>query len=193
MATGTLKFGRTDLFGGGMTVNLPDNYLDASKLRQIPDNQEVYLCKDGLTSILFDITERVDEPSVDEAIRYHLEDIVEKGDGIKVWSSSHTSMAKLPSQNPTSTLLATTHPSFANNSNSPQFTALLLILVRLPAQRADIVVTINIPHVSGEYDASEINLEEGHPGHLIQEGMAIRDQILGSLEVQKWDLFGNSS
>lgn len=89
--------------------------------------------------------------------------------------------------------MATTHPSLSNNSSSPQFTALLLILVRLPTQHTDIVVTINVPHVPGNYDASEISLDEGHPGSLIQEGMAIRDQILGSLEVLKWDLFVNSS
>ena len=48
-----------------------------SKIRQVPDNQEVYLDKNGFTSLTFDITERVSHLSTDkEALEYHLADIV---------------------------------------------------------------------------------------------------------------------
>ena len=67
-----------------------------SKLRQVPDNQEVYIKETGLTSIIFDITERVDESDVVEAIKYHLEDVAEKGNLIKVWANSVVNMAKFP-------------------------------------------------------------------------------------------------
>ena len=67
-----------------------------SKLRQVPDNQEVYVKETGLTSIIFDITERVDESDVVEAIKYHLEDVAEKGNIIKVWANSVVNMAKFP-------------------------------------------------------------------------------------------------
>ena len=71
----------------------------------------------------------------------------------------------------------------------PYFTALVLTLVRLEAQTTDIVVTVNVPHYTGRYDPSEIDLEEGQPGKLIKEGMAIRDMILQSLEIGDWGLF----
>lgn len=56
-----------------------------SNLRQVPDNQEVYVNGNGLESITIDITERV-EGLVEgdrqifsdlDALKYHVEDIIE--------------------------------------------------------------------------------------------------------------------
>lgn len=52
-----------------------------SKIRQVPDNQEVYLDKNGFTSLTFDITERVSHLSTDrDALEYHFADIVAEND-----------------------------------------------------------------------------------------------------------------
>jgi len=73
-----------------------------STIRQVPDHQEVYLDKDGFTSIIFDITERVglsgSGPAVDgAALTTHLEDIVDSDtDTVKVWNTSNTQFSKLP-------------------------------------------------------------------------------------------------
>ncbi|MBE3049193.1 hypothetical protein IMZ48_43190, partial [Candidatus Bathyarchaeota archaeon] len=72
-----------------------------SKIRQVPDNQEVWMDQDGYTSIIFDITERVGPkgsgPEIDGgALTAHLEDVV--GDDIKtvkVWNSSVTEFTRL--------------------------------------------------------------------------------------------------
>lgn len=59
-----------------------------SDLRQIPDHQEVYLDKEGFTSITFDILERVDSVANDEeALKYHLEDITDSDGQFQVLSS----------------------------------------------------------------------------------------------------------
>ena len=56
-------------------------------IRQVPDNQEVYLDKNGFTSLTFDITERVSHLSTDkEALEYHFADIVAETDTQHVWS-----------------------------------------------------------------------------------------------------------
>jgi hypothetical protein len=71
-------------------------------IRQVPDHQEVYLDKDGFTSIIFDITERVglpgSGPAVDgAALTTHLEDIVDSDvDTVKVWNTSNTQFSKIP-------------------------------------------------------------------------------------------------
>lgn len=71
-------------------------------IRQVPDHQEVYLDKDGFTSIIFDITERVGAagsgPAVDgAALTTHLEDIVDSDvDTVKVWNTSNTQFSKIP-------------------------------------------------------------------------------------------------
>ena len=76
--------------------------IEPSTIRQVPDHQEVYLDKDGFTSIIFDITERVgvagSGPAVDgAALTTHLEDIVDSDiDTVKVWNTSNTQFSKLP-------------------------------------------------------------------------------------------------
>jgi hypothetical protein len=109
----------TPLFGGALIVDLPSTFADVrcvtpfpstnvrlihviSTIRQVPDHQEVYLDKDGFTSIIFDITERVGlpgrGPAVDgAALTTHLEDIVASDiDTVQVWNTSNTQFSKLP-------------------------------------------------------------------------------------------------
>jgi hypothetical protein len=70
-------------------------------LRQVPDNQEVYIDKDGFTSIIFEINERVggggSSAEIDgRALITHLEEIV--GDDVerlKVWNTTPTQFSKL--------------------------------------------------------------------------------------------------
>jgi hypothetical protein len=72
-----------------------------SKLRQVPDNQEVYIDKDGFTSIIFDITERVGSkgsgPEIDgRAMTTHLEELVgDDLDRVKVWNTTPTLFSRL--------------------------------------------------------------------------------------------------
>lgn len=74
-------------------------------MRKVPDNQEVWIDKDGFTSIIFDITERVDAPgshksSLEEdgqAMTMHLEDLVgSDADTVKVWNTTETQFSHLP-------------------------------------------------------------------------------------------------
>ena len=85
-----------------------------STIREVPDNQEVYLDKDGFTSIIFDITQRVDAPGGGlerdgRALTTHLEDLVgEDADTVKVWNTTETQFTHLecgPSAPPTHPLL----------------------------------------------------------------------------------------
>lgn len=72
-----------------------------SKLRQVPDNQEVWIDRDGFTSLVFEIDERVGEkgngPEIDgAAMTTHLEEIVgEDIDRTKVWNTTPTLFSKL--------------------------------------------------------------------------------------------------
>jgi hypothetical protein len=72
-----------------------------SKLRQVPDNQEVWIDQDGFTSIIFDITERVggsgSGPEVDgRAMTTHLEDMVGSDiDTVKIWNTAETEFSNL--------------------------------------------------------------------------------------------------
>jgi len=50
-------------------------------IRQVPDNQEVYIARGGLTTIVFELTERAAPPAHpcvtdEQALRYHYDDMV---------------------------------------------------------------------------------------------------------------------
>ena len=47
------------LFGGAITVSLDGDYLDASDMRQVPDNQEVLLSRTTNVSVIVEVLQCV--------------------------------------------------------------------------------------------------------------------------------------
>ncbi len=83
------------------SCSLADKWHPCSKLRQVPDNQEVWIDQDGFTSIIFDITERVGEPGTGpeidgRALTTHLEELVGSDiDSVKIWNTAETEFTRL--------------------------------------------------------------------------------------------------
>jgi len=197
----------TPLYGGALICDLPTHFADVSTIRQVPDNQEVYIDKEGFTSIVFDIAERVggpgSTPEIDgQALTIHLEDIVgDEVDRTKVWNSTSTHFSRLDETIPAYTLIATQapkpphsdhHSSSSGGSGgggSPDFTAIILTLVRLEREKTDILVTINVPHIKGEYDEDEVDLELGKQGKLIGDAVDYAAKIWETFKVKDWGLF----
>ncbi|KAK5662604.1 hypothetical protein OQA88_8518 [Cercophora sp. LCS_1] len=187
----------TPLFGGALACDLPEKFADVSKLRQVPDNQEVYIDKDGFTSIIFDITERVGPTSTGSletdgrALTMHLEELVgDDADTVKVWNTTETQFSHLDASIPAYTLIATQTPKSASErSSAPDFTALILTLVRLEKESTDILITVNVPHIKGEYDEDEVDLALGKQGELIGDAVEYAAKIWSTFEVKDWNLF----
>lgn len=202
------QFRKTDLFGGAITANLPSGFADVSTIRQVPDHQEVYLAANGFASIIFDITERVTEPQTDqEALGYHFNDIVTPGDESKIWESSAVQLDHFPSMTPACTLIASTKPAVPPTTPmAPTSTTILLTLIRLVSKSTDLVITINLPHLPAEVDAVDgtiasgtlsggenresVDFENRHFGSFVEEGMKVRDEVLRTLRIENWSLFG---
>jgi len=185
----------TPLFGGALIVDLPSNFADVSTIRQVPDHQEVYLDKDGYTSIIFDITERVGLPGSSAAIdgtalTSHLEDIVDSDDDVvQVWTTANTVFSKLPEGTPCYTLIASQTPPFKEGSKSPDFTAIVLTLIRLEKESTDILITINVPHIKGEYTEEEVDMQMGKQGVLIENAVEYASRVWESFKIKDWGLF----
>ncbi|KAK8076119.1 Mog1p/PsbP-like protein [Apiospora phragmitis] len=179
----------TPLFGGALVCDLPSNFADVSKLRQVPDNQEVWIDRDGFTSLVFEIDERVGEkgngPEIDgRAMTTHLEEIV--GDDIdrtKVWNTTPTLFSKL--EYVSSTFIV----RLLAEKASPDFTAIILTLVRLEREKTDLLVTINVPHIRGEYNEEDVDLELGRQGKLIGDAVDYAARIWETFKVKDWNLF----
>jgi hypothetical protein len=89
-------------------------------------------------------------------------------------------------------LIATQTPkvdSSKASSSAPDFTAIVLTLVRLEKELTDILITINVPHIKGEYDEEEVDLELGKQGQLIGDAVEYAAQIWSSFKVKDWNLF----
>jgi hypothetical protein len=91
------------------------------------------------------------------------------------------------------TLLATSPPGAKQRGrdNEPDFVGILLTLIRLEQQKTDIVVAVNVPHVRGQYDPAEVDLQSGKWGPLLEKGREMREKVLEGLEVRDWGLFVN--
>ncbi|KAF3801073.1 Nuclear import protein mog1 [Colletotrichum gloeosporioides] len=209
------RYKSTPLYGGALVCDLPEKFADVSKLREVPDNQEVWIDQDGFTSIIFDITERVgpagSSPEIDgRAMTTHLEELVgEDIDTVKVWNTTETSFSRLrwvaifarltysltrryplsSTEVPAYTLIATQTPKSKSGSAAPDFTAIILTLLRLEKESTDILITINVPHIKGEYDEEDVDLELGKQGKLIGDAVEYAARIWETFKVKDWTLF----
>lgn len=93
---------------------------------------------------------------------------------------------------PAYTLIATQSPAAdqAKSSAVPDFTAIILTLIRLEKEATDIVITINVPHIKGEYVEDEVDLELGKQGVLIGDAVEYAARIWDTFKVKDWGLFG---
>ncbi|KAI1136332.1 Mog1p/PsbP-like protein [Hypoxylon sp. FL0543] len=195
----------TPLYGGALIADLPSNFADVSAIRQVPDNEEVYIDKDGFTSIIFDITERVggpgSGPEIDgRALTTHLEEVVgDDLDRVKVWNTTPTVFSRLDDDIPAYTLIATVAPPKRDSASASasddrpatktDFTAIILTLVRLEREKTDLLITINVPHIKGEYDEDEVDLQLGKQGQLIGDAVDYASKIWETFKVKDWGLF----
>lgn len=92
---------------------------------------------------------------------------------------------------PAYTLIATQTPPAdpSSRSGAPDFTAIILTLLRLEKELTDVLITVNVPHIKGEYDDEEVDLQLGKQGKLI--GAAVEDaaRIWETFRVHDWNLF----
>ncbi|OAA59651.1 Mog1/PsbP, alpha/beta/alpha sandwich [Niveomyces insectorum RCEF 264] len=185
----------TPLFDGAIVAELPANFADVSKLRQVPDNQEVFIDKDGYTSIIVEICERFgsagSSAEIDgEALTVHLEDLVgDDADSVKVWNTTETEFSQLPAGTPAYTLIATQTPHRGHAAGTPDFTAIILTLVRLESEATDILITVNVPHIKGEYDEDDVDIAMGKQGQLIGDAVEYAANIWSTFEIKNWKLF----
>ena len=93
---------------------------------------------------------------------------------------------------PAYTLISTQTPRVGKareGSSAPDFTAIIMTLLRLEKEKTDLLVTINVPHIKGEYDEADVDLELGRQGKLIGEAVEYSARIWESLAVKDWGLF----
>jgi len=51
------------------------------------------------------------------------------------------------------------------------------------------VITLNVPHIAGQYAPDEMNLELGTLGKQLGAALVYRNRILETFEIRDWGLF----
>jgi hypothetical protein len=92
---------------------------------------------------------------------------------------------------PAYTLIATQtpHPDPESRTPAPDFTAIVLNLIRLEKESTDILITINVPHIKGEYDEEEVDLQLGKQGKMIEDAVEYAAKIWETFKIKDWNLF----
>jgi hypothetical protein len=95
------------------------------------------------------------------------------------------------SQTPAYTLFATHKATqeAISRGKAPDFTGILLTLIRLEHQKTDLVICVNVPHVDGEYNKNDVDPSAGKQGPMLDAATSFRDRILQSFEIKDWELF----
>jgi hypothetical protein len=65
-----------------------------------------------------------------------------------------------------------------------------MTLLRLEKYKTDVLITINVPHIKGEYDEKEVDLELGKQGKLIGNAVEYSARIWETFKIKDWGLFG---
>ncbi|KAJ5082858.1 hypothetical protein N7532_011901 [Penicillium argentinense] len=123
-----------DFFGGAIRGVVPQRWIDASNLREIPDHQELFLSPETLSNLIIEINQRVSQedalsafttlsqqnPSlaaangadsseaIDQAAAlYHMQDLCDEGDSMQIITPpQQMSLARLTASAPAGTLVS---------------------------------------------------------------------------------------
>ncbi|AGO11049.1 AaceriAFR434Wp [[Ashbya] aceris (nom. inval.)] len=139
------------LYGGKISTVIPQGFLDASEVREVPDTQEVFVNNrdapgaDGLgtnESVIVDLLERADEDDA-AALRTHLEDIALRNSS-GAWQVVRCERAG------TQTTCVVVEPVLKWGQAARAETLVLCFgLLRLPQVATDVAISVNCP-VAGE-------------------------------------------
>lgn len=70
---------------------------------------------------------------------------------------------------------------------------ILLSLIRLIPQATDFLVSVNIPMyhqgATAGTNSDLVDVEQSEYGRLFQEGLALRDEVVDSIQIRDWSLF----
>ncbi|KAM8874825.1 ran guanine nucleotide release factor [Spinachia spinachia] len=146
--------GARPLFGGALSAVLPPGARDASELREVPDNQEVFAHPHSDQSVIVELLEYQGQVADRDAARYHFEDIASGNEALEPGSVEVTGAVQLSGSEVSLTdcssawTLTGTQRVSKFNEQARNTVRLHLGLFRLARFSTDVLVTFNDPQSS---------------------------------------------
>ncbi|XP_063786881.1 ran guanine nucleotide release factor [Pseudophryne corroboree] len=155
------------LFGGALSAALPPSFQDVSNLREIPDNQEVFIHRSTDQSIIVELLEYQEGMSDPEAARYHFEDVAASNDArgrADIVSVEPLPLAQLSLTSCSSAWALTGHQLVAKFNEQAQNTVTIyMALFRIPQHSTDLLVTFNDPVAIDPASSSAVSEASQNP------------------------------
>ncbi|CUM64281.1 uncharacterized protein PRCAT00001879001 [Priceomyces carsonii] len=174
----------TALYGGAIHTVLPEDAIDVSKIRQVPDTQEVFILekirRELDRSLIFDLLERVPN-NYEKVIELHIEDLIDSQESNHLIERVHQKFVETD-----------IYFSFAMKGSL----VVLISLLRLERAETDVLISMNI-NVEENYTIEQIkeallNTSETRlPSSLsiLKEDYDVIKEASLNLQIKDWSLF----
>nr|XP_060636071.1 ran guanine nucleotide release factor [Anolis sagrei ordinatus] len=134
------------LFGGAFSACLPPGSIDVSEMRQVPDNQEVFVHPSTDQSIIIELLEYQASVPDENAARYHFEDLADSSSTTEILNQEQFLPQLLALEGCSSAWQLTARQLVAKfNEEAKNEVTLHLALLRLPQYGTDLLLTFNDP------------------------------------------------
>jgi len=170
---------------------MPEAFKDASIIREVPDNQEVYVDINTDQSIIVELLEQA-EASNDECGLYHFKQLAEdnNADNYEIIKNDNIAPQDIPNIKIDSVKKIVLGKQIISKFNEKDADAknvvnIYLAVIRVPSIETDILISYNCPVYIGSKSSSRTQSVEG------QENISdeIFNQLIKSFNVVDWDLF----
>lgn len=148
------------LFGGALSAVLPHSTVDTSRLREIPDNQEVFAHAYTDQSLIVELVEYQSQVADQDAVRYHFEDIAGSNKATGPGAVQVTEVVPLVrselglSDCSSAWMLSGTQCVSKFNEEAKNIVSLHLTLLRLPQFSTDVLISFNDPQSTSPHTSS---------------------------------------
>ncbi|CAF0728910.1 unnamed protein product [Adineta steineri] len=184
------------LFGGAIQAFLPDGLIDASSIRLVPNNQEVFMHAQSDQSIIVEILERVNEVSDENAIKYHFDALAEANDAQNTQDHIVDKIQSIPINSLIVQRLTSAWYLFGRqqvskyNEQAKNIVYIHLCLLRLGGDLAtDLLISFNDPVFVSEQSSSNDQQNQNGSRWTLNDF----EEFFRSLEVVDYGLFLPSS
>ena len=193
---------KRDLFGGAITARIPLEFVDVSKIREVPDNQEVFAHAATDQSVIVELlqldTDVPDDPA--GPARYHFEALSHESGAVNaairnavVLDSENFPILKAGDPHVHISLVSGCHTisKYRDRVELANEVNIYLACVRLPRVTTDLLVTFNDPVLlhpegsSARLASSVANPDESD----LNRRARVLFETLSSLTIRDWSLF----
>ena len=193
-----------DLYGGAIKISIPNCFIDGSNIREVPDNQELFLDVNASNrSIIIELLS-FEQVKDEESVKYFFVDLCETNDcNTDELAKIHKIAVLTKEQVPhfdekiyTSVLYGEQHIAKARQTNR-DLVMLYLVNIRLPHVSTDILINFHEPKPDPTEEGKAKNntsTTTNNPNtniHNLESAEQIIMNMLKSFEIKDYSLFQN--